>query len=174
MERNEITANIRGHEDQATLSMSAFDKEKLVAMQQQVLEGMTQYGSSPQCLPQGQTNIPKGPMKRQVVEAWKKMKSNEGAGSKTLGSQYQCQCCMHYGFPYLRNKPNQGKVEVNPSCETNVDKKRKANSLEQVLGSNQHLDLSHLAMIPSPMNLKCKELEASQAKTTSHEVCIDG
>ena len=55
-----------------------------------------------------------------------------------------------------------------------MDKKRKANSLEQVLGSNQHLDLSHLALIPSQMNLNCKELEASQAKTTSHEVCIDG
>ena len=63
---------------------------------------------------------------------------------------------------------------MNPSYETNVDKKRKANSLEQVLGSNQHLDLSHLALIPSQINLNCKELEASQAKTTSHEVCIDG
>ena len=102
------------------------------------------------------------------------MRTNGGISSKTLGSQYQCQCCMHYGFPYLQNKPNQGKVEVNPSCETNVDKKRKANSLEQVLGSNQHLDLSHLALIPSQINLNCKELEASQAKTTSHEVCIDG
>ena len=102
------------------------------------------------------------------------MKSNEGAGSKTLGSQYQCQCCMHYGFPCPQNKPNQGKVEVNPSCETNVDKKRKANSLEQVLGSNQHLDLSHLALIPSQINPNCKELEVSQAKTTTDEVCIDG
>ena len=74
------------------LSLTTFDKEKLVAMQQQVLEGMTQHGSSQQCLPQGQTNIPKGPMKRQVVEAWKKIKSNEGAGSNMLGSQYQCQC----------------------------------------------------------------------------------
>ena len=143
-------------------------------MQQQVLEGITQHRSFQPCLLQGQTNIPKGPVKRQVAEAWKKIKSNEGAGSKTLGSQCQCQCCMHYGFPCLRNKPNQGKVEVNPSCETNVDKKRKANSLEQVLGSNQHLDLSHLALIPSQMNLNCKELEASQAKTISHEVCIDG
>jgi len=174
MGHNEETTSIKSQEDQAMLSLTAFDKEKLLAMQQQVLEGMTQHGSFPQCLPQGQTNMPKGLVKRQVAEAWKKMKSNEGVHSKTLGSQYQCQCCMHYGFPYLRNKPNQGKVEVNPSYETNVDKKRKANSLEQVLGSNQHLDLSHLALIPSQMNLNCKELEASQAKTTSHEVCIDG
>ena len=133
---NEETTDIRGQEDQAMLSLIAFDKEKLVAMQQQVLEGMTQYGSSPQCFPQGQTNIPKGPVKRPVAEAWKKMKSNEGVGSKTLGRQYQCQCCVHYGFPDLRNKPNQGKVKVNPSGEANVDKKRKEVSAEQVLGTN--------------------------------------
>ena len=102
------------------------------------------------------------------------MRTNGGISSKTLGSQYQCQYCMHYGFPCLRSKPNQGKIEVNPSYETNVDKNRKANSLEQVLGSNQHLDSSHLALIPSQKNLNCKELEASQAKTTSLEVCIDG
>ena len=88
MGRNEETTSIRGQEDQAMLSLIAFDKEKLVAMQQQVLEEMTQYGSSPQCLPQFQTNVPKGPVKRQVVEAWKKM--NEGVDSKTLGSQDPC------------------------------------------------------------------------------------
>jgi hypothetical protein len=61
---------------------------------------------------------------------------------------------------------------VSPNCEDNVVKKRKANSLEPVLGSNQHVNLSHLALIPSQINPK--ELEASQDKTTSHEVCIDG
>ena len=123
---------------------------------------------------QGQTNIPKGLVKRQVAEAWKKMKSNKGTGSNTLESQDPCQCCKHYGFPYLQNKCNKREAKVNPSCEANVDKKRKEVSTEQVLGSNQYLDLSHLALIPSQMNLNCKELEASQAKTTSHEVCIDG
>ena len=63
---------------------------------------------------------------------------------------------------------------MNPSCEANMDNKRKEVSTEQVLGSNQHLDSSHLALIPSQMNLNCKELEASQAKTISLEVCIDG
>jgi len=43
---NKETTDIRGLEDQATLSLTALDKEKLLAMQQ-VLEGMTQYGSSP-------------------------------------------------------------------------------------------------------------------------------
>ena len=90
MGHNERTTSIKGQEDQATLSVIAFDKEKLVAMQQ-VLEGMTQYGSSPQCLPQGQTNVPKGPVKRQVAEAWKKMKSNEGVGRTAHGCQDQAQ-----------------------------------------------------------------------------------
>ena len=63
---------------------------------------------------------------------------------------------------------------MNPSCEANMDKKRMEVSTKQVLGSNQHLDSSHLALIPSKMNLNCKELEASQAKTISLEVCIDG
>ena len=41
MGRNEETTSIRDQEDQATLSLTAFDK-KFVAMQQQALEGMTQ------------------------------------------------------------------------------------------------------------------------------------
>ena len=45
MDHNEETTGIKGQEDQATLSLTAFDKEKLVAMQQ-VLEGMNQHVSS--------------------------------------------------------------------------------------------------------------------------------
>ena len=58
-----------------------------------------------------------------------------------------------------------------------MDKKRKANSLEPVLGSDQYLSsttLSHPALIPGQINLDFKELEASQAKTASYELCIDG
>ena len=69
---------------------------------------------------------------------------------------------------------------MNPSCESNVDKKRKANSLEPVLGSDQHLSsttLSHPALIPSQINSDSKESEVSQAKITAlfpHVVCIEG
>ena len=66
---------------------------------------------------------------------------------------------------------------MNSSCEANVDTKRKAISLEPLLGSDQHFSsttLSYLALILCQINSDFKELEASQAKTTSHEVCIDG
>ena len=75
MGHNEETTSIRYQEDQAMLSVTAFDK-KPIAMQQ-VLEGITQHRSFQQCFLQGQTNIPKGLVKRHVAEAWKKMKSNE-------------------------------------------------------------------------------------------------
>ena len=78
---------INTNKDQAMLSLTGFDTEKLLAMQKQVLEEMTQHGSSQQCLPQGQTNILKGPVKRQVAEAWKNMKSNEDVGR----TAHECQ-----------------------------------------------------------------------------------
>ena len=52
MDRNEITANIIEQEDQAMLPLIAFDKEKAVCMQKQMLEGMNQPRSSQQCLSQ--------------------------------------------------------------------------------------------------------------------------
>ena len=166
----------------------AFDKENLFAMQKQIIEGMDQPRSSQQCMSQDQSNIPDGLVKRQVIEAWKKMKcptfqfaqwkrggtqgckrelrvlNNEGVHSKTLGSQDPSQCCKHFGFPYFQDKSNKREVKVNPSCEANMDKKRMEVSTEQVLGSNRHLDLSHLALIPSQMNLNYKELEALKLK----------
>ena len=90
---------------------------------------------------------------------------NEGVHSKSLRGQDLSQCCKHFGFPCFQDKSNKKEVKVNPSCEANMDNKRKEVSTEQVLGSNQLLDLSHLALIPSQRNLKCKELEASQTKT---------
>ena len=112
----------------------------------------------------GQTNIPKGPVKRQVAEAWKKIKSHEGTGINTLGSQYQCQCCKHYGFPCLQSKSNKREVKVNPSREVNVDKKRKVVSPEPELGSNLHSSsttLSHPAPIHGQINSDSKESEVS-------------
>ena len=91
MDHNKMTTNVRGQEDQATLSLTAFNKEKFIAMQQQAPEGMTQPWSFQQRLPECQTNIPKGPVKRQVVEAWKNMKSNEDIGRMAHECQDQPQ-----------------------------------------------------------------------------------
>ena len=60
MGHNEETTSIKGQEDHATLSLITFDKEKLVAMQQQAPEGMTQPRSFQQCLPQRSNQHTKG------------------------------------------------------------------------------------------------------------------
>ena len=160
MGRNEETTSIKGQEDQATLEGEAFSYATTCIRRN---DSTWEFST---VLATGQTNIPKGPVKRQVAEAWKKMKSNEGACSNTLGSQYQCQCYKHYGFPYLQNKSNKREVKVNPSCEANVVKKRKTVSPEPELGSNQHSSSttwSHLAPILDRMN---SDSEVSQAKIT--------
>jgi hypothetical protein len=69
------------------VSFSLTFDEKPLAMQNQLLEEMAQCGNSQPCLSQGQSNIPKGPEKIQVIEAWKNMKSNKDIDSKTLGRQ---------------------------------------------------------------------------------------
>ena len=69
---------------------------------------------------------------------------------------------------------------MNPSCEANVDKKRKVVLPEPELGSNQHSSsttLLHPSPIPGKINSDSKESEVSQAKITPlfpQEVCIDG
>jgi hypothetical protein len=102
------------------------------------------------------------------------MRFNEDDDSKVPRSQEQCHCCKHYGFPCLQNKPSKKKVKMCLNGEDNMDKKRKANS---ALGSNQHLStttLPHPALIPSQKKSSCMEFGVSQAKTTPHEVYIDG
>ena len=87
MGHNEETTGIKGQKDQATLPLTTFDKEKLVAVQEQAPKGMPQPRSFQQCLLQSQTNIPKGLVKRQVAETWKNTKSNEDIGRMT----HECQ-----------------------------------------------------------------------------------
>jgi len=77
MAHNEETFGMNGQKDPSTPPVKAFDKEKLLAMQKQVVEKMTQNGNSQQCI--------LGPVKRQVAKAWKNMRAHNGVGSNTSG-----------------------------------------------------------------------------------------
>ena len=68
MAHNEETFGMNEQKDSEMPPVKAFDKEKLLAMQKQVVEGMTQIGNSQQCI--------SGPVKRQVAEAWKNMRTH--------------------------------------------------------------------------------------------------
>jgi len=140
MAHNKETFGMNGQKDLAMPPIKAFDKKKLLAIQKQVVEGMTQNGNSQQCISR--------PVKRQVAQAWKNMRTHGGVGSNTSGYQDQCHCCRHYGLPCLRNRSSKKEVKIKPNCVTNDDKKRKAKSLEPALGSEQQSNpkLSHLVL----------------------------
>jgi len=96
MAHNEETFGMNEQKDSEMPPVKAFDKEKLLAMQQQVVEGMTLIGNS--------QKRSSGLVKRQVAEAWKNLRSHGGVGSSTSGYQDQCHSCRHYGLPCLRNR----------------------------------------------------------------------
>ena len=86
-------------------------------------------------------------MERQVVEAWKKMKSNEGIQ------------------PIPEDNVDKKRKEVSLESESGSNQ------------HSSSITLSHLAPIPGQINSYSKELEVFQAKVTPlfpHEVCIDG
>jgi len=65
MAHNKETVGMKEQKDPAMPRLNASNKEKLLAMQKQEVEGMTQNGNSQQCI--------LGPVKREVAEAWKSM-----------------------------------------------------------------------------------------------------
>jgi len=105
MAHNEETIATKRQKHREMPTVKAFDKEKLLAMQTQVVAGMTHIGNSQQCI--------SGPVKRQVAKSWKNMRAHAGVGSNTSGYQDQCHCCEHYGLPCLQNRSSKKKLRQN-------------------------------------------------------------
>jgi hypothetical protein len=164
LKSNNGVSIVNHQENPSTPSLPPFNKGNLVAMQHQVLEGVTQQKNSYQSQEKDQIGSLKGPLKRQVVKALKNMKSNEGISDKPLGIQEPCHCCRHYGFPCLQNNSSKVKDKTSQNHHPDIDKKRKAISQEPQLESSQHLGLT----APSHVDKKRKaipqepQLESSQ------------
>ena len=168
MDHNKETFGMKEQNDPEMPVVKAFDKEKLLAMQTQVVEGITQNKNSQQRI--------SGLVRRQVAEAWNNMRNHRSVGSNTSGYHDRCHCCEHYGLPCLRNMSSKKEVKTKPTCVTNKDKKRKAKALEPTLGSDQHPNpkMSHVASNSCRKNSNLGDKETSQVNPTAHEVCIDG
>ena len=86
-------------------------KEKLLAMQAQVLQGRMQSNTvSPHSMELAKVEVPTGPVKRQVAEAWNRQRNKRSSGTPELERKRQhkdiktlgiCQYCEHYGRPCL-------------------------------------------------------------------------
>ena len=99
-------------DNQVPTGLPAFDKEKLLAMQARVLQGRLQSTTtSSNNMEMTKTEVPTGPVKRQVAEAWnnEKRKRNYEAPKPLIEEQHEisktpgtCQCCEHYGRQCLQ------------------------------------------------------------------------
>ena len=103
--------SISSDNHQITTFRPSFDKEKLLAMQAQVLQGRMQSNTvSPHSMELAKVEVPTGPVKRQVAEAWNRQRNKRSHGTPELERERQhkdiktlgiCQCCEHYGRPCL-------------------------------------------------------------------------
>jgi len=99
--------HITSDNHQISTTLPPFDKEKLIAMQTQVLQRRIQSNTvSPHRMVLTKVEIPTRPMKRQVAKAWnnEKRKRNYEAPKPLIEEQHEisktpgtCQCCEHYG-----------------------------------------------------------------------------
>jgi len=98
--------------NQVPTGLPAFDKEELLAMQARVLQGRLQSKTpTPGNMEMTKAEVPTGPVKRQVADAWNnvKRKRNHEAPNPLIEEQHQvgkipetCQCCEHYGCRCLQ------------------------------------------------------------------------
>ena len=87
---------------QIPTSLPPFDKEKLLAMQARIIQERMQ----PNTVTPHSVKLTKGPVKRQVAEAWNHQKNKRNRRTTKLGMERQykdikrsgvCRCCEHYG-----------------------------------------------------------------------------
>jgi len=98
-------------DNQVPTGLPPFDKEKLLAMQARVLQGRLQSKTPTSGnMEMTKAEVPTGPVKRQVAEAWnnEKRKRNYEAPKPPIEEQHEisktsekCQCCEYYGRLYF-------------------------------------------------------------------------
>ena len=103
--RNDNPISSENH--QVSTTLPPFDKEKLLAVQARVLQGRLQPNiSSPHRMVLTKAEIPTGPVKRQVAEAWNFRSNKRSRETPELEMERQYkdskspetwQCCEHYG-----------------------------------------------------------------------------
>ena len=82
--------SISSEKHQIPTTRLPFDKEKLLAMQAQVLQGRMQSNAvSPHSMKLTKPEIPAGPVKWQVAEAWNRQRNKRSRGTLELERERQ-------------------------------------------------------------------------------------
>jgi len=159
---------------QITTFRPSFDKEKLLAMQAQVLQGRMQSNTvSPHSMELAKVEVPTGPVKTQVAEAWNRQRNKRSHGTPELERERQhkdiktpgiCQCCEHYGRPCLQEEDSLMTAEARQRYHSDINRKL----------SMQDLDLEGVAQNPT-INLEdwtitFKEFQPKRSKQSKKPV----
>jgi hypothetical protein len=110
-----------------------FDKEKLSAMQTQVLQGRMQPSPTYFCNEMANDRVPIGPVKKQVTEAWnnQRKKKKHGALKLTMEKQHginkapdMCSCGEHHGLSCPQKEASLMTAEACQHNPTEINKQR--------------------------------------------------
>jgi hypothetical protein len=126
---------------QITTFRPSFDKEKLLAMQAQVLQGRMQSNTvSPHNMELAKVEVPTGLVKRQVAEAWNRQGNKRSRGTPEIERESQhkdiktpgiCQCCEHYGRPCLHEEDSLMTAEARQHYHLDIQKMLSTQDLVQ-------------------------------------------
>ncbi|KAG2620851.1 hypothetical protein PVAP13_3NG214152 [Panicum virgatum] len=87
---------------------------------------------SPHSMELTKIEIPTGPVKRQVAEAWNRQRNKRSRGMLELEMEKQhkdietpgiCQCCEHYGRPCLQEEGSLMTAEARQCYHLDIDRK---------------------------------------------------
>jgi hypothetical protein len=154
-----------------------FDKEKLSAMQTQVLQGRMQPSTTYFRNEMAKDRIPIGPVKRQVAEAWNNQrKKKSGALKPTMEKQHEinkaldmCPCGEHHGFSCPQMEASLMTAEARQHNPIEINKKRMLSTQDptheegsQAEGHTQTLNLDDWI-------ITCKEYKSGRRKRSNKQ-----
>ena len=132
---------------------------------------------SPHSMKLTKPEIPTGPVKRQVAEAWNRQRNKRSRGTPELERERQhkdiktpgvCQCCEHYGRPCLQEEDSLMTAEARQCYHSDINRKLSAQDLvleEVVQGrdSNQTINLDD-------WTISLKEFQPKRSKQSKKQI----
>ena len=169
--------HVSSDDHQIPTILPSFDKEKLLAMQAQVLQERLQSNIvSPHRMGSTKAEITTRPVKRQVAEAWnnEKLKRNYEAPKPLIEEQHEisktpgtCQCCEHYGRLCLQEE---SLMIVEGRQHYHLDIKRKLSTQDPVLeGVTQDEDSTQTINLED-WNISFKEFQPKRRKKSKKQI----
>jgi hypothetical protein len=114
------------NDNHQNMTPSLFDKEKLSAMQTQVLQGRMQPSTTYFRNEMAKDRVSIGPVKRQVAEAWnnQRKKKKHGALKPTMEKQHEINkaldLCPYGGYHGLSCPPKEASLMTAEACQHNL------------------------------------------------------